>query len=68
MSLDPCRPGSDGSPSDGPVNFVQSLQPVLAFEALLRPTGDVEDIAHRLCVLAAAHGINFSELVHQVIR
>ena len=46
-----------------------TIQPLLAFEAQLRPTSDTTLISRQLCSAAILHGnLSFGEVVYQIIR
>ena len=49
-------------------SFVHAIQPILIYDALLRPTSDLEDLAHQIYTIAFMHNIAFSELVYEILR
>lgn len=64
-NLDPMRspPEVTSLPS-----FVHAIQPMLLFEALLRPTSDQGSLSHHLHSVATMHNISFTDLVFDVLR
>ncbi|XP_040568441.1 mediator of RNA polymerase II transcription subunit 24 [Lepeophtheirus salmonis] len=53
-----------------PDSFIltSAIQPVLAFEAILHPNSDLNNLAQGLNTLALVHQLNFSELIYEVLR
>lgn len=44
------------------------LQPLLAFEAVLRPTSDLTALSHHIHSIAQAHGLNFPDTLYHILR
>ncbi len=65
-TIDPVK-ASGGGPGGGndPLDCMHQLQPMLTFEALLRPDSDLTELAQRM---AFSLGLKFSELVFQILR
>ena len=68
-TLDPAKVpdnGKRGAQDKGTGHPV--LQPLLAFEAVLRPTSDLAGLSHHIHSIAQAHGLNFSDTLYHMLR
>ena len=49
-------------------SVVQTIQPLLIYEAILKPTSDLTGLANHLNIIATMHNLSFSDVVYEVIR
>lgn len=45
-----------------------SVQPILAFDALLHPTADLNNLSQRLYAVALMHNMTFSDITFEILR
>ena len=53
---------------DNLVKLYFLLQPLLLFEAIMRPMSDLKALSQNLMVMSTTHNVPFSNLIYEVLR
>ena len=66
-TLDPAKAQPERDREKG-ADGLPVLQPLLAFEAVLRPTSDLTALAYHIQSIAQAHGLGFPDTLYHILR